>query len=303
MQLPLVSVVIPTRNRSHLLREALQSVFKQTFQDIEIIVVDDASTDDTQSVVQELSNDERVRYIKHCARRGGAIARNTGIHLSRGRYIALLDDDDIWLISDKLEKQIAVFEKGPPEIGVVYGGYHELDIKSGRIIRTMVPKKRGDIHRDIMWKNWIGTSTVLIRKECFECCGLFDEKLPSAQDRDLWIRISRRFYFDYIEDICAIYRLHPVRISTNIHARIIGREYMLNKHYDELRYMPKVLARWYIALGHMYFAAGSKVDALRYFKQAIHACPTYPTAAIWWLATRCGLYQLLRRVRLSINIR
>jgi len=115
---PTVSVIISTYNRAHLIGRAIQSVLNQTYQDFEVIVVDDGSTDNTEEIVKSF-NDPRIRYIRHEKNKGAAAARNTGIKAARGKYIAFQDSDDEWL-PEKLEKQMKVFENAPPEAGVVY---------------------------------------------------------------------------------------------------------------------------------------------------------------------------------------
>lgn len=115
---PTVSVILPTYNRAHLLERAIQSVLDQTYPDFEIIVVDDASIDNTVNIIKGIIN-ERIRYIRHEKNKGAAAARNTGIKLAKGKYIAFQDSDDEWL-RDKLEKQIKIFETVSPEVGVVY---------------------------------------------------------------------------------------------------------------------------------------------------------------------------------------
>src|SRR5690348_13147078 len=109
-----VSVIIPTHNRSDFLRNAITSVLNQTYQDFEIIVVDDGSTDNTSEVVANFS-DERITFIRHDTNKGGSAARNTGILASKCDYIAFLDDDDEWL-PDKLRKQMEILVASPPEV-------------------------------------------------------------------------------------------------------------------------------------------------------------------------------------------
>src|ERR1700737_4457090 len=119
--MPKVSVIIPTYNRAELLRSAIISVLTQIFQDFEVIVVDDASRDNTQNVVHSF-NDRRIRYIRNGMNKGDAVARNVGITNSSCEYIAFLDDDDEWL-PEKLEKQINLLENSSPNVGVVHTGH------------------------------------------------------------------------------------------------------------------------------------------------------------------------------------
>jgi glycosyltransferase involved in cell wall biosynthesis len=184
---PAVSVIIPTYNRAHLIGRAIQSVLDQTYQDFEIIIVDDGSTDNTEVVLKKFQNkDERIRYIRHDKNKGGSTARNTGIKAARGRFIALLDSDDEWL-PEKLQKQLEVFESSPPEVGVVYTKtYHRANKKIYPFSKE--EQKDGMIFQDLLnldiSKNCGQTSTLLIKKECFEKVGLFDERFPRQQDTE-----------------------------------------------------------------------------------------------------------------------
>ena len=114
--MPVISVITATYNHSHLLGRCIQSVLNQTFQDFELIIVNDGSTDDTEKIVSNLSN-EKVKYVRHPKNQGASVARNTGIRLAKGDYIAILDDDDEWM-PEILEKQMKVFYTAPPEVGV-----------------------------------------------------------------------------------------------------------------------------------------------------------------------------------------
>jgi len=121
---PIVSIILPTRNRCHLIRGAVESVLNQTFSDIEVIIVDDGSTDKTAQVVTNL-NDRRIRYERLNESRGAPVARNIGISLAKGEYIAFQDSDDEWL-PQKLEKQMQAFEVSKPEVGVIYTGFYRI---------------------------------------------------------------------------------------------------------------------------------------------------------------------------------
>lgn len=224
-----VSVIIPTYNRAEFLRSAIASVLDQTFQDFEIIVVDDASKDNASEVVSSF-NDQRIKYIRHGVNKGGSAARNTGIVNSNYEYIAFLDDDDEWL-PEKLKMQVDLLQNCSPNIGGIYTGHSVLDKHSKSILNIWTPKKRGDIYDDMFKANWLGTtSSLLLRRECFERVGLFDESLPSFQDYDMWIRISNEFHFEYIKEPLLKYYAHGNKIWTNFEGLSQGLEIMLKKY-------------------------------------------------------------------------
>src|SRR5262245_35235747 len=175
--MPKVSVIIPTHNRAHFLRGAIFSVLNQTFQDFEIIIVDDASNDTTSQVVGSF-DDKRLRYVRHETNKGGSAARNTGILASKSEYIAFLDDDDEWL-PEKLAKQMDVLIGSPPEVGCVYTGYIWVDRVSSRVLSQYSPTKRGNLFHDLLASNCVGgTSSILLKRDCLRKVGLFDESLP-----------------------------------------------------------------------------------------------------------------------------
>src|SRR5262245_7479203 len=119
--MPKVSVIVPTRDRAEYLRVAITSVLSQTFQDFELIVVDDASAENNFEVISSF-HDDRIKFIRHETRKGGSAARNTGIINSSCDYIAFLDDDDEWF-PDKIAKQIHLLHSSPPDVGCIYTGY------------------------------------------------------------------------------------------------------------------------------------------------------------------------------------
>ncbi|MCK4529078.1 glycosyltransferase, partial [candidate division WOR-3 bacterium] len=194
---PKVSVIIPTYNRVHLIGRAIQSVLEQSYQDFEIIVVDDASTDNTGEVVRSLK-DERIRYIRHEKNKGAAAARNTGIKVARGEYIAFQDSDDEWL-PEKLEKQMKAFDNAPPEVGVVYTDMQRIN-EDGGIEYWHSPRilpEDGIIYKDALDYRVmnIGIQSAVIKKECFDKVGMFDERFPRFIDLELFIRLSKYYYF------------------------------------------------------------------------------------------------------------
>jgi glycosyltransferase involved in cell wall biosynthesis len=200
--LPIVSVVIPTHNRAQLVSEAIDSVYQQEgigkdFK-IEIIVVDDASTDSTSEVINRCP---AVRYIKFSTNLGPAAARNAGIRASTGKYVAFLDDDDIWL-PHRLRVQVPVLE-AKPAVGVVYGhGYTDGDGfsnviwpdarwgVSGHVFETFLVQDTADV---------FNMDTVLVRREAFDKAGLFDQSLKTMEHHDMMLRLAFYFPFEFIE--------------------------------------------------------------------------------------------------------
>ncbi|MGL6196499.1 MAG: glycosyltransferase family 2 protein [Thermoguttaceae bacterium] len=209
-----VSVIIPTYNRAQFICESLGSVFAQTYQDFEIIVVDDGSTDNTEEVLAPYM--DRIRYVKqeNC---GAAIARNRGIFLSTGKYIAFLDSDDMWYPT-KLEKQVAVLEEND-SVGFVYcnGAYGKSpdSLIAGQVFSKTSPPS-GYIFNQIAFHNTIWTPSILIRREVFIKSGVFDPTLRRVEDYDLWLRICYFFNGVFIPEALFFVREHTGRISNHI---------------------------------------------------------------------------------------
>jgi glycosyltransferase involved in cell wall biosynthesis len=266
-----VSVIIPTYNRADYLKAAIASVLNQTFRDFELVVVDDASADNTAEIVRGF-HDTRIKFIRHEARKGGSAARNTGIANSKYEYIAFLDDDDEWF-PDKLRKQMQLLLARPQKVGCVYTGYVTVDRTSGEKTGQKIPRKRGDLSKELPGSNCIGgTSAVLLRRECFDKVGLFDESLPSFQDYDLWIRISREFHFDYLKEPLFNYYLHQNKISGSPEAINRGIEIMLEKYGTSASFR-KQLSYRYLSLGVDYCDSGDAGKARETFIKAIELYP------------------------------
>ncbi len=190
---PLVSVIIPTFNRSNLLLRAVKSVLSQTYSKIEVIVIDDASTDNTENTIKKIQKiHKNILYIKHKDNKGGSAARNSGIKKSKGEYVAFLDDDDQWL-PEKINKQITCLKNKDRDWGGVYCGY-KIIIKNRLIEKNKVSNKEGNLTKDIflMRSNAYG-STLLVRKEVFKKIGLFDESFKRHQDLEFIIRFFREY--------------------------------------------------------------------------------------------------------------
>ncbi len=229
MNKPLVSIIIPTFNRSKHLQRAIHSALNQTYENIEIIIIDDNSYDDTATVVKNFK-DPRIHYYKNSENKGPTFTRNKGLSLSKGEYINFLDDDDI-LLPKKIELQIKKFKESEIEnLGVVTCDvYYSQRDRSG-IKRN---RKKGYIYKDLLKKYCIhGTHPLLIKREFIK---YFDLNLTSNQEYDLEIRLSRICNFDYVPKCLAIKYESKNQITFNYKKKIIGTRYFYKKYVSEFK--------------------------------------------------------------------
>lgn len=273
---PLVSVVIPTYNREDVIKRCIKSVLNQTYDNIEIIVVDDGSTDSTQEIVQNIESED-INYHYFNNNLGANVARNKGIELASGDLIGFLDSDDIWL-PDKTAKQVSVFNNSNDRLGVVYSGYYVSDQYGKRI--GELPQISGDIFEEELSGDKISpTSTVMVRQECFEKVGGFNEELPARQDYNMWFRISKKYKFDYVnEPLAKINLSRDDRISEDFDQRMKANRYMLEKvkqevsDYNKLKKM-KILSGQYRSISRYCFIHHYPSNAQKYSLQAIKYYP------------------------------
>ena len=289
---PTVSVVIPTYNRASMLGRAIRSVVSQTFQDLEVLVVNDGSTDGTDAIVHSF-NDERIVYLRHEMNLGGSVACNTGIRQAKGEYIALLDDDDEWLPT-KLERQVELFQKDTRgEVGVV-----DCDYVAVWDDREVVVKARdGWLYEDLLsLRCGICASSALFRRASLDGGRLFDERYPVPEDRDFFVQIARRYKFARVpESLVRVYRHDGPHLNVPKYQLDIRRNFM-HKHQEELRRRPAVLARYNGSLGKIYLALGDAESARREFFRALKLDPLNPRWAVWsvvalpggWITQKLG---------------
>ncbi len=210
---PRVSVVIPTYNSAAFVREAIQSVLGQTYSDLEIIVIDDGSTDDTERVVRSFG--DRVFYVRQ-ENNGAGAARNQGIKKSQGSYVAFLDSDDLWL-PGKLEEQIPLLDRDP-ELGLVYSDWAVVP-EQGEAQPSYLqnlPAASGYVFDRLVQCGFILTSGTVVRRSCLDDVGYFDEALSIAQDYDLWLRICYRWKVALVNKPLAIKRNRDGNLSSNL---------------------------------------------------------------------------------------
>jgi len=224
-----VDVIIPVYNGEKYIRVALTSVLGQTVKPQRIVVVNDGSTDCTGDIVDEIAGTAAIPvvHIKQ-TNRGLSAARNTGIANSSAPLLCFLDADDFWM-PNKLESQLKIVQSSP-SLGLVYCGYVTCDGDGN--IRTgdhwLTPHLRGFCYRDLLGNNYIcgSGSAVMIRRECFKKCGIFDEKIGYGEDWDMWLRIARYYPVDFICVSLVVIRIHAESMQKTKHYRsrhLLGR--------------------------------------------------------------------------------
>jgi glycosyltransferase involved in cell wall biosynthesis len=306
-----VTVIIPTHNSAPHLAEAVESVLKQTHRDFEIIVVDDGSTDDTRDVLEPYR--DRISYI-HQENQGSYKARNTGILKSKNPYIAFLDADDLWF-PDKLEVLVGYLESHP-DIGLVFsdatlfngsgalegtfwkkrGCYEEMMKESGRV---------GNGFALLMEKNFILPSAALVRRECFEKAGLFDEQFRNVGDKDMWLRISLQYPLARVPFPLIRRRIHPYdqRQVESIQKSIVAVVHKMERLFPDRILASgvdtrRILGPLYYSLGRIYWDQTKLSDARGAFRTSLRNRFSI-RALLFWMGTFAGTRGLgiLRRIK------
>lgn len=233
-----ISVIIPTYNRAEKIRKSIESVLQQTYTDLEIIVVDDGSEDDTREVVETIQ-DRRIQYVRLAFNQGAAAARNEGVRLANYPLIAFQDSDDIWR-PEKLERQIAYWTEHP-YYAMVYCPYlkHHITAEEHQgDFQKIAEKNRmvfeGDIFLPLLIRNSIGTPSMLLRKECFQKVGGFDTELRSLEDWDFAIRFSEKYAIGYINEILVDVYPSEGSVSSGVGAYYDSRCRMIAKYKDKM---------------------------------------------------------------------
>lgn len=295
---PTVSVVIPTHNRAHLLPRAIRGVLAQTFRDFELIIVDDASDDNTVAVVRAFqSSDTRVRYLRHDFNQGEGASRNTGIAAAQGEFVAFLDDDDEWL-PQKLETQLGLFSSSAAKkLGLVYCTAIYADASTGTELGSVPARKRGALLCDLLDSNCIvgGASTALVKKEVFEECGLFDSASAlrdgEGTDWEMWVRIARGYSFDFVDQpLARIYLRLGKSLTSNDLAwanKARAHEYILEQHHALISKCRRSASNALYRVGRLYLYGGLIGRGRKCFLDALRLNPANPKA---WLSLAASLF-------------
>lgn len=278
---PLVSVIVPTYNRSQLLGRALHSVLAQTYPDWECLVIDDASVDETEEVVKRLG-DSRIRYLRHDTNRGASATRNTGIAEARGEHLAFLDSDDEWL-PEKLEKQLAVLETTKdPLLGVVVCGRIVTKPTGEQIVPG--PDLQGGAYRKVLTLGFGGFgSSCFVRRSVFDVGIRFDESFVACEDRDFMAQILCRFRVESLtEPLIRQHRNHGDDHLWQGENAARGLERLIVKYSNDLKRWPHDLARLHHSVGIRYLFEGYRRAARRHFVAACRYEPLRISVYVWF---------------------
>jgi glycosyltransferase involved in cell wall biosynthesis len=280
---PLVTAVIPSYGRPEFLEEAVRSVVEQTYEPLELVVVDDCSPDPVEPQLAEtdLSRLRDVRFLRHEQNQGANAARNTGIRAAKGEFVAFLDDDDRWRPT-KIARQIRVFDRAGPETGVVYTGLEFLD-ETGKTIGTSLRNLRGSITRELLCGASVGSFTrLMIRTGLLKEIDYLDEELPGWQDRDLNIRLSRRCRYEPIAEPLAVHRrgAHDQIGDDYVGKRDVAYPRLVQKHRPIAAEFGPAVERRFLAVQTLSLALsaisnGQTWAARRHILSAIKHDPTY----------------------------
>ncbi len=225
-----ISVIICTYNRATYIAQAIDSILNQTYKNIEVIIVDDASTDNTEEVLAQYKNNSLIKIFKNESNLGISKSRNKGVSFASGDYIAVLDSDDYWTDPKKLHKQITILESDPT-IGVVGSAITCITTDGEKIKNAVYKTKDAEIRNKILIKNQFAQSAVLFKKDAFLRVGGYDTNLSSAQDFDLWLKIGKDYRFANLKESTVAYLVHPNSISQSkklLMAREVDR--IVEKH-------------------------------------------------------------------------
>ena len=198
-----VSIILPTYNRADKLGDAIGSVLAQNYETFELLVIDDGSTDQTETLINSYE-DKRVRYYRMEKNSGQSKARNVGMQMAKYDYLAFEDSDDLWR-QGKLEAQMDAMLHADPDVGMVYHKFR-YDLGDGRGMtlpdeKIPTDRKSGDIYAQLLWDNLVGTPAMLLKRECVDKVGGLDESLKCLEDYDFALRVAKKYKAIFLDEI------------------------------------------------------------------------------------------------------
>lgn len=264
-RLPLVSIIVPCYNHEKYVQETIDSILNQTYENIELIVIDDGSKDNSVNIIQELADKYKFTFI-YRKNKGLSATLNEGIKLSKGKYLCACASDDK-LFTDKIMKQVFFMEDNP-DYGMCYGKIISFDSYGYKKKQIIPNAKTGWIFNDLLMQNFIPAVTQFIKKEVFDTTGHFDENLL-IEDWDMWLRIAEKYKIGYIDEYLACYREHELNISKQTFKMYQAQKYIIekwskNEEYDQIiKYWE---AEWFNLLAKKYKKESLKYLSFEIFK-------------------------------------
>jgi glycosyltransferase involved in cell wall biosynthesis len=287
---PLVSVVIPTYNYARFIEATIESVIGQTCSDLEIIVVDDASSDDTAGVVAAIA-DDRIRYLRHDVNKGPSAARNTGLAEASGTFVTCIDSDDT-MKPRNLEVKAKVLQD-TPDVDVVFGNVEVVDadgtslgIGNRRRADELLPQPV--LLRRLLSGNPFHASATVVRRRAYDVAGTYREDLRHAEDWDLWLRMACLFSARYVAEPLVRHRLHPASLrNTNVeeHLDLSSMETIFDRLFaeypEQLRGYDRRSTYWANYFAALHGKAGV-LPASQVLKLYGRGLRTYPRRFVRW---------------------
>lgn len=292
---PLISVIIPAYNAEAFIRRTLNSVLSQTYTNLEVLVIDDGSSDRTVEIVEEMAVGDRRIHLLQQPNSGVAAARNLGIKQAKGEFIAPIDADDIWY-PQNIEKQVHCFLNSDTSVGLVYSwsvDIDEQDIPTGEFRAATI---EGNVYQTLICHNFLGNASAsLIRRNCLERVGGYNEQLKllnaqGCEDWDLYLRIAENYEFQAVPEFLIGYRKTASSMSGDFHKMARSHALMLQSARQQHSDVPAFLYRLSSSSFYMYLARQSDQyskhhETLYWLSQALRADFITPLA-------RYGLYML-----------
>jgi glycosyltransferase involved in cell wall biosynthesis len=290
----LVSVIVPVYNRAHLVTETIQSILSQTYEFVEIILINDGSTDGSLPILREYEGrfPEKIRVIDQ-PNQGQIIARNNGIKMAKGNYIAFLDSDDVWM-ENKLERQLPLFEPG---VGLVFSGTEIID-EAGNTLRVENADSSlsGNIFPQLLVRNRMTGGTVVVTAEALRRVGIFCTDFKAAENWDLWLRVCKLYKARVVPDPLIKYRIHSSNMSGDSQLMLDAKRQIMEKYCDlgssdaiVVRYSRQAYADYYYREGLNYFAAERYQQARKAFFSVFGFSPLYKDTWVRFLRSFLGV--------------
>jgi glycosyltransferase involved in cell wall biosynthesis len=286
---PEVSIIMPVLNGEKYIGEAIESILAQTYRDYELIVVDDGCTDGTRDLLKQFETKLRLKVIGHSTRQGITRSVNDGIRAASGRFIAFLDHDDMWF-PNFLQSQVTYLHEHP-DVGMAHSDFQTITAEGGVIEASVAASRNrkrvsGHVFPQLFMDSFIVGNSVLIRKECFEHLGPFDEELPWG-DYHMWLRIAKHYKVDYVPEVLTKYRQHatqntremPVEKPNMESVALIAIRKLLEQ-YPEIRRelgektVRRRMAALYFDMAYSWFSRGAFRYARLFLTKAMRLWPT-----------------------------